>query len=240
MNKISVAITTFNRPEMTYRAIESVIENPLCDEIVVVDDFSDIEKRNELQNTYFKKLAAQFPVSYKSKLVFIINPENIGMSQNKNKAIYLCRNDKVLILDSDNYLLPGFFDAAAAYIHMPNTILMPEKSLPDFIFSDFTNRIIDKNTIKHFLDVPMFQVLLNTGNYIVHRNTYHSIYKFNEEIKETDTLWFNYLWLKAGYKFFVVPDMYYMHDVHAGSGWLRNINYNLDKAQEIIKLIRDL
>ena len=238
MNHFSVAITTFNRPEMTLRAIKSVINNPLCDEIVIVDDSSTPENIDEL-----RRLPENNPdlrIQFRDKLKLIVNPENVGMSRNKNKAIYCCKNEKVLILDSDNYLIDGFFEAAQAYIHMPNTLLMPEQAMPEFIYTEFVGRIIDRNTVKQFLGIPMFQVLLNTGNYIVPRELYHTTFEYNPEIKETDVLWFNYLWLKAGYKFFIVPGMNYIHDVHAGSAWLQNVNYNLKKGNEIIDLISNL
>jgi glycosyltransferase involved in cell wall biosynthesis len=238
MNHFSVAITTFNRPEMTLRAIKSVINNPLCDEIVIVDDSSTPENVDQLRR--IPENNPDLRIQFRDKVKLIVNPENMGMSRNKNKAIYCCKNQRVLILDSDNYLLDGFYEAAQAYIHMQDTILLPEKAMPEFIYSEFVGRIIDGNSIKQFLHIPMFEVLLNTGNYIVPREKYHSVYEYNEEIKETDVLWFNYLWLKAGCKFFVVPGMDYIHEVHAGSAWLQNMEYNLAKGKETIKLINDL
>ena len=230
----SVAITTYNRPEMTTRAIKSVINDPLCADMIVVDDHSTSANVIKLINSIAASLEG------KRLVTFIENPENIGMSRNKNKAIFLSKCEKVLILDSDNYLLDGFLAKAAGFVHMKDTILMPEKAMPEFNYADFASRIIDKHTIKEFLYNPIFQVMLNTCNYIVPRELYHKVYQHNPEIKETDTLWFNYLWLKAGYKFFIVPGMEYIHEIHEGSGWLQNADYNLKKSDEIIELINQL
>lgn len=229
----SIAITTYNRPEMTARAIKSVINNPLCENIIVVDDHSETQNINKLMELIR-------PLGRRDKIALIVNPENIGMSRNKNKAIYCCNTERVLILDSDNYINEGFLESAAEFGHMRSTILMPQNAFPDFHYTDFAGRLFDKDSIKEFLDNPIFRVMLNTCNYIVPREKYHEVYEYNPEIKETDTLWFNYLWLKAGGKFFVVPGMNYVHEVHAGSGWLQNADYNMKKSDEIIKLIAEL
>jgi glycosyltransferase involved in cell wall biosynthesis len=229
----SVAITTYNRPEMTLRAISSVIHNPLCKDVIIVDDHSTPENVKMLFDLITE-------IKNKQKLTIIVNPENIGMSRNKNKAIYLATSETVLILDSDNYVLDGFFEKAKEFSHLRNTILMPANALPEFHYSDFAGRVIDKDNIKEYLDNPIFRVLLNTCNYFVPREKYHATYKYNPDIKETDTLWFNYLWLKDGGRFFIVPGMDYIHEIHEGSGWLQNSDYNMKKSDEIIKLISEL
>jgi hypothetical protein len=38
----------------------------------------------------------------------------------------------------------------------------------------------------------------------------------------------------------IVPGMSYIHEVHEGSGWLQNADYNIKKADEIIDLIKKI
>lgn len=90
------------------------------------------------------------------------------------------------------------------------------------------------------LNDPLCNCLFNTCNYVVHRDSYISIWEENKEMKGSDTIWFNYLWLKAGKSFFVVPGMHYQHRVHNGSGFMQDVDYNMTKAEEIKQLIMNL
>ena len=66
------------------------------------------------------------------------------------------------------------------------------------------------------------------------------IYEPNSEMKATDTLWFNYLWLKAGNKFHIVEGMEYFHRTHADSGFLQDVQYNMSKSAELRnKILQD-
>jgi hypothetical protein len=81
---------------------------------------------------------------------------------------------------------------------------------------------------------------MNTCNYLVNREEYLKIYQHNPEMKGTDTIWFNYLWLKAGNSFYVVPGMEYYHRVWEGSGFLADCDYNMKRAKEVKELIKQL
>jgi glycosyltransferase involved in cell wall biosynthesis len=234
MKDYSVAITTYNRPEMTIRAIMSVIERPQVVEVILVDDASTRDNVKKLMDL----IASFVPDKFYAKLCAYWNQTNLGMSKNKALAVNLCSVSRALILDSDNYILDGFFEAADKYDLSSETILMPECALPDFKYTEFCGQLIYKKNISDYISNPLFQCALNTCNYIVNPKIYENVYSPNDLIKETDTLWFNYLWLKAGLNLFIVPGMNYMHDVHPGSGWLKNADYNTQKSNEIVELIK--
>ena len=86
----------------------------------------------------------------------------------------------------------------------------------------------------------MFNCLLNTCNYAVNKNAYLDTYRFNPDMIATDTIWFNYCWLKAEKSLFVVEDMKYFHRVHDESGFMEEVKYNMKKAEEIKELITAL
>jgi hypothetical protein len=81
---------------------------------------------------------------------------------------------------------------------------------------------------------------MNTCNYIVNRDFYLKTYQYNPEHIASDTIWHNYNHLKAGGKFCIVPDMQYYHRTHAGSGFMKGIEYNMAKTEEVRKLIQQL
>jgi hypothetical protein len=85
----------------------------------------------------------------------------------------------------------------------------------------------------------MGNACLNTCNYLVHRDTYLNVFK-EHDVKGTDTIAFNYEWLKAGKKLFIVPGMEYDHLIHEGSGFMKDADFNMKKAEEYKKKIQAL
>lgn len=81
---------------------------------------------------------------------------------------------------------------------------------------------------------------MNTANYVVNKSEYVRVWEENDTVRSADTIWMNYLWLKSGNAFYVVPEMQYTHRVHAGSGFLQELDANMIKAEEIKKLIVQL
>ncbi len=85
--KISVIIPTFNRAEHLPKAIRSVLDQTIkADEIIVVDDGSNDNTKNILQD---------YPIKY-------FYQKNKGVSSARNKGIELAANDWICFLDSDD------------------------------------------------------------------------------------------------------------------------------------------
>jgi glycosyltransferase involved in cell wall biosynthesis len=226
---ISFAITTYNRYQMTIDCFAQIIDNDFISEFVIVDDAST-DNSGELLKEYFKD-------SHKVKI--FLNKENLGMSRNKELAIRLCKEDFILIADSDNVFGNDYINSLNGFglSSFSNHFLMPSFAKSNFDYRTFSDNIIGVQNIRKFMDEPMFEQLLNTCNMIVNRKNYLEVYEYNPTVKEVDTLWMNYLWLKSGKFFYVVPNMEYIHNVHSGSGWLSNAKENIQKAEEIKSLI---
>lgn len=228
---ISLAITTYNRYEMTIQSFAQVIDDPRISDIVILDDAST--------DGSYEKLRDYFVGNQKVRV--IRQAENRGMMENKKDAIGLMNYSWGIILDSDNTFGVDYLDALFKEpFFITNCIYCPEWARPNFDYRAFSNITITRKNVNDFLPKPMFEQNLNTGNYFVHRDTYLKFYEYNKDIKETETLYFAYNWLKHGNAFKIVNGMQYDHLVHSNSGWLKNASYNIKKGEEIKQLIRDL
>jgi glycosyltransferase involved in cell wall biosynthesis len=99
--KISVCIPTFNQANYIELAINSVLNQSLkIDEIIISNDCSTDNTRDIIN---------QFSVLNPQIIVFN-QPENLGLKSNTNFALKKCTGDFIIKLDSDDYLLPNYAD----------------------------------------------------------------------------------------------------------------------------------
>lgn len=224
---ISFAITTHNRFQMTIDCFAQIIDNDFISEFVIVDDDSKDSSGEKLYRNFY----------WNNKVKVFINGENIQMSRNKETAIALCKSDFVLIADSDNIFSNESINALRNIDFKEDTIYCPSFAKPTFDYRKFSNQVFDKNHIKELVNDSMGNCCMNTANYVVPRENYSKVYEYNPSHLASDTIWFNYLWLKAGNKFEIVEGFEYNHLQHSGSGFLKDLDYNMKKAEEVRKLI---
>jgi glycosyltransferase involved in cell wall biosynthesis len=227
---LSLAITSFNRFEMTVESFAQVIDDPRIDDVVILDDCST-------DNSY-QKLVAHFKGDDNVRV--IRQAQNRGMSRNKHDAIALAKNDWAIILDSDNIIGTNYIDALEYLTLDEQTIYCPVFARPQFDFRKFGGLTFGQYNIANRMTDDMFNVAMNCCNYLVNRNRYIGAYDHNPEHKCSDTIWFNYNWLKRGGLFEFVHGMEYTHRVHPGSGFLQDADYNMKKSAEVRKLIMQL
>ncbi len=222
MQKINLCLTSYNRFDLTVKSFEQVIDDERIGDILILDDCST--------DGSFEKLSEYFDNHYKVRVVQ--QAKNRGMSVNKMMALALSKYPFAIILDSDNIIDTSYLNAIPESLDV-EMIYMPEFASPNFDYTKFAGMVIDKSNIKEFISDPIGNVCGNTCNYLVNPDKYIEVYQEDQSVKETDTLHFLYLWLKAGYKFTIVKGMQYFHRVHDQSGWLQNADYNLAKGEEI-------
>lgn len=227
--KLTLAITTHNRYEMLLESFSGVIDDPRIDEILIMDDCSD--------EVYWNKIK-ELP-KFNQKIKVVRQAQNRGMSVNKRDAVFHSRNEWVILFDSDNIIGRDYLDALSGVMWFSDIIYCPSFAKPQFDYRKYELLTFDKYH-KPDLSDPMLNCLFNTCNYVVSREKYLETWQENNQVGCADTIWFNYLWLKSGYKFHVVPNMHYHHRVHPGSGFLQDVDYNMKKAEEIKKLIMEL
>lgn len=121
--KLSLAITTYNRYEMTVESFAQVIDDPRIDDIIILDDCSTDGSYEKLRD-HFKE---------NEKVRVIRQAQNRGMSVTKRDAIALCNNREVVIFDSDNKLGKDYLDALEAVGDFSDeTLYLPTAANPQF------------------------------------------------------------------------------------------------------------
>lgn len=230
---ISLCITTYNRYKLLFESFSQVLDDDRISEIVIVDDCSD-------SAIYDQVLTAVSRMNlFGHKIRLYRNDLNLGMSRNKASAIELASNDWCIILDSDNVIDKSYIDAIP--FHLNNLIIYaPAYARPQFDYRQYQNHTFTKDNTPGLIANSVVEMMLNTCNYLVNRDEYLKVYQHNPEMKGTDTIWFNYLWLKSGRSIHVTKGMEYDHRVHAGSGFLADCDYNMKKAKEVKELIKSL
>ncbi len=235
IKQLSLCITNYNRTDKVIRAFEQVVNDDRISEIIIVDDCSLIPNFQEL---------VRLTDPFGPKVKIYRNEENLGMSLNKVESIKKASNDWCILFDSDNIIDSSYLDAVfpmlSSDLKIDDVIFCPDFAKPQFNYQCYSGKLFAFHDIKPFLHESEMGCLLNTCNYVVNKHSYLEVFDFNPEIMGTDTLWFNYLWLKSQKCFYVVPGMQYQHEVHDGSEWLKHASYNLKKGEEIIELIENL
>jgi hypothetical protein len=239
---ISLAIPTHNRSDFVIESFIEVLDNPLIDEIIIVDDHSDVNIFMRLWNIK-EKIG-------NNKIKLYRNEINLKPLLNKSKVVGKCKNDWVILLDSDNIIDNRYVDSISKLdlqediIYCPGILYTIEK-VYWCTFNEF-DYLIDKNIAKEKIEDGMFQTLLNTGNYFLNRKKYMDIVRFNSgedlRLSNNDAMYFSYLWLLNGNKIKVVPDLIYTHRQHGGgvggSWYANNVDDCLWATAELIDKIR--
>lgn len=227
---ITLSITTFNRPEMTIESFRKVLNDDRISEILIVDDHSEWHNYIKLQ-----ELCEGEP-----KIRLIRNKQNIGCYHNKRKAVKEASNDWVILFDSDNKLTSKYLDPIDVDDLDPNVIYAPEFAKPHFDYRAFAEHVITRHNVKDFMLMARFDCMINTCNYLVHKQTYLQAWHDHREPWTADTLFMNYNWLEAGNSIHVVKGMQYEHLVHDGSHYKEHVNKTGNMASEYMNKLRKL
>lgn len=91
---ISVAMCTFNGEKYIKEQIESIINQSLVpDEIIICDDCSKDNTVNIIKETLD---------NWSGKVYLVVNEKNLGYRKNFEKAISLCHGDIIFLSDQDD------------------------------------------------------------------------------------------------------------------------------------------
>ena len=201
--KISLCITTMDRFDtFLSKNLDNYIDyliDDVIDEIIISDENgNDYEKINEK----YKNLMITMP-----KLKVYKNEGRLGVFKNKLKVCSYASNKYIALIDSDNFTDRNYFNIVKKYIlssehtFSNNIILAPSRSInhnnaPNLNYTEFENQIITKRNIKQNLRNIKFQVLLNTGNYIISKTITDRL-QYNNDIMDIisgcDVVFFNLL-----------------------------------------------
>lgn len=234
---VSLAIPNFNRSDFVIESFIQVLNNDLLDEIIIVDDCSDIEIYHEL-----KKLIKGF-----KKVKIFRNEINLKPLMNKYEAVRRCNNDWVILLDSDNIIDNDYIEIVSKLnkeddiIYCPEVLYRINKNSICWNFREFNHLIIDKSNAKKHIDGGNFETWLNSGNYFLNKERYTSVIEnnyYDTKLSVNDALYFSYLWLSSGNRMKIVPELYYIHYQHGegmGGSWYANNVRDCEFASSEIK-----
>jgi glycosyltransferase involved in cell wall biosynthesis len=207
----------------------------LVDEIVIQDDCSDdYEKLKPYCNGNVK---------------IFRNEQNLSPLLNRVELLKNCKNDWVLLMDSDNTIKFESNDGIK-WVDVVKTFNLDDKSIiysPGFKSHYGYNNILEQKMDleffrKHFDDPAYYlQVLGNTGNYLVPRQEYLNVckqidVKYCHHIGEV--MYFNYLWLKNGNTIECKKDFEYNHVIRSDGYTITNFNKSQQVLHEIMRLFR--
>ena len=171
------------------------------------------------------------------------NQTKLGAFKNKLKVASLANSKNfVAVIDSDNLVGPDYFEAATMFIHRnqlritDDVVLCPyktESQQHSFDYSEFLNIPFDYLKTREYSGFQNFQVLLNTGNYIITKHVYDKLNFTDEEVANAgpyDVIFKHMLafYQNPRYRVYLVNDMKYMHIVHEQSFYLQTHQQSID------------
>ncbi len=233
---VSFAVTAFNemaeensRGRNILRCITPAHHHDAIDEIVIVDDCSD------------DFLALRDMLCNEPKGTLWRNSSNRGVFGNKLEAVARCNGDWVINCDSDNYMSLEYLALVLTMPKDPDTWYCPSFAKPQFDYRQLVGAYGLGDMTQMFTH-PMAGCCMNTGNSIVHRESFMEVFgKFrgkrfdlmlpnylNRTMEQrtshydrliwdaNDSFIFNMEWLTAGKRLQVVPGLEYDHHYSSG------------------------
>lgn len=228
---LSLAITTFNRLEFTLNSFAEIYDDERIDEIVISDDCSDMDCYKAMLE-YTKNLP---------KIRLHRNVSNQGCYINKYIATSLCKNDFVIIFDSDNVLTKDYLNAIEKYYPLSeNTIYAPDFLMPTFNYNHFAGQIINNSNVSYYTEMKLFDCLINSCNYVVPRKNFCNTFDLTTKKYADDTAYINLVWLQHGGEIFVVPDMQYYHTIHDKSHYQQYAVESKQRFDDIMQQFKNM
>jgi len=228
---ISLAITHHNRFELLKQSFVHVQDDPRISEIVISDDASDDGSYQMIVNEYWKE----------PKFRIFRNDENLDSYINKARAVGLCHESFVILLDSDNVITPAYLDALFLIAPWdPRTIYLPVFGEPEFDYRALSGFMITRNNVAEFMEDESFKTALNMGNYVVPRYEYLECWDSKATPHTSEPIYHNFCWLEAGNKLMFVPEMTYFHRMHEGSHFVQNDHLTGEFARKVETLLKML
>lgn len=228
---ISICIPTWNRVSMTIEAFRQVNDDVRVGEIVICDDCSD-----EFVFSQLKEQLKQFP-----KVKLFRNEVNIDCYQNKRQTIGFSELEWGVVFDSDNVLGIDYLDTIFAIDKWDaKTVYCPIFAQPNFDYRAFAGLTVDQHTVGQHIERPMFLTALNTMNFFVNRQAYIDVWDGKIDPVTSDSIYFNYCWLKSGRKINFVDGLAYFHRVHPESHYKKNNHRTGAFAEGVVQLLKQL
>jgi glycosyltransferase involved in cell wall biosynthesis len=231
--RFSVGIPHYNRGKLIYRPLFNLLNHPVVDEVVIVDDGSRLEEYQSL-----KDFVDSLDCGDRVKIFRRV--ENRGALLTKLECVERSSSEWVLVLDSDNTAFSSYLDALGGIRNPdPQMIYCASWAWPYFAFQDLGVDKIDFELACELVKSSLLKkiYLINDGNFLVHRQKHlFSIKEIsNFEIEAADVMLVNYKWLSDGGSLKLLDNVSYFHRVDGSSFWSRTVEVSKKRVQEIFK-----
>ena len=226
--QLSLAITTYNRTADLEQIMTTVCDHQKLSEIIISDDASTPEIQNEIS-----LICKRIP---KAHIYF--HESNVGAFANKLRAVSYCKNDHVILLDSDNSIDNNYIDKCLHQNLNKNTIYAPTFAKPNFGFPGLYDVLFASNDdLKHCINTLELQIALNTGNYLVPKNEYIRVAaKYVDIIYYCEVMHFAYVWIKERNCIQFVQGLEYNHKVHNGFYMMHKAKHD-EQSKKLVQMI---
>lgn len=216
---------------MVVDAFMSVLEDTRIGEVVISDDCSTDGSYALLLKRFEKE----------SKVRVVRNVKNFDCYKNKVLAVTRCKNEWVVLFDSDNTITTSYLDALYKLPHWKtDTFYCPTFAKPHFDYRNLTGMRMNRSNVSSCASLKGFDCALNTANYFVPRRNYVDVWDDSLDPHTSDTIFQAFNWLKAGGQLEFVQGLEYFHRVHEGSHYKQNVHKTGDVHRRILVNLRNM
>ncbi len=226
MPRLSILIPAFNARDFISQTINSVLAQTYTDwELIILEDRST---DSTLQ------IGKEYSAKHPEKIKVYQNEKNLGMLENWNKGISLCKSELFVKLDADDIWMPEFLQKSITILEKyPEVGLVFTKYLNiderDAIISDSEIILPDFANEKPFSTIPLVQMgedkmlsfpILRQGLSVMRRNIFEEIGKYRYLLsKETQAATDTEFYFRVGlhYKLYCINESLYKYRVHKAS-----------------------
>lgn len=151
--KVSVMVVTYNHANFIRETLDSILKDDYDNIEVVVADDASTDGTQDILKEYFYK--------YPNKIKLILNAQNLGITNNCNKAFFACTGDLIALFAGDDLFLPGKLRAqVAVFIKNPEVVLCYHSAE---VFMSDTGKVVYVTYTNPKEDLKDVQKLIQNG-----------------------------------------------------------------------------
>jgi len=212
---ITIAIPTMRRWQFLKTMLPIFLARPEVVEVILCDETGE-------------DAAAAQALGTNPKLKIHVNEKRLGIYENKKKVLGLAKG-WVALLDSDNVFPDEWFDNLAELDFSDKRKIYGSADFKTLDTEgntaspckEFSGTILDKSSWNTFLHKPKCFLLLNDGNWILHRDLYEYLPDIpSSALQAADAVFMLRAFIENGCSIEYIG-FQYIHMVHSGSSWLQ-------------------
>jgi glycosyltransferase involved in cell wall biosynthesis len=243
--KVSIIITSFNRPATVRWTIDSALRQTYADTQVIVVDASTDEEASHLSRTGASRMFYQLK---SNRVIYFVPPTggnerltylqtvNMGVEDARNTGVRgvatqlisgggdtiepICLGDALLFMDDDDWISPNFLERTVPLLQSGVGVV----STYMHVFSDTIDSVVETKaeTTESMRDrngIPFSS--------LIQREAFLQTNGFEKNVYDDWNLWVSIL--KRGWKHAVVPEPLFHYRSNVGSSLISRVNKNREE-----------